>query len=511
MSDIVIGMVQLAAGNLNLRRGGDAPLYQQLRDQIAQQIETGKLPEGTRLPPTRELALELGINRATVASAYEALSAEGLVRSHVGQGTLVIGPQPRAATAPAWATTFSRAIEAVERQERDFAPQTDHPDPIDFASLFPDEDLFPIDPFREVIDLVLRRQGKELLQYGPVAGYGPLREYIAERLAARGVKVSPEQVLIVNGSQQGLDLIFRALVDPGDAVAVESPTYSAVLPVLAHYQAHVVSVPMTVRGMDLGALDSVLARRPVKLIYTMPTFHNPTGISMDVAARQSLLRLAARRQVPLVEDDFEFDLRFGGKSTPPLKALDDSGLVLYLGTFSKGLFPGLRLGWVVAPTEVTRVLCRAKMLADYHTSLLLQAAVLEFCRRGHYEAHLRSVARLGRKKGERLLESMRKHFPAGTSWTHPEGGHAFWITLAEGLRADRLLAEAQREGVLFTPGATFFSGTGGERCLRLSISRVSVERIEEGVRRLGAIIKRHLAALSSEPSPIVAHEPAFHI
>jgi len=504
-------MVQLEAGGLKLQRGGD-PLYRQLRDQIAQQIESGKLPEGTRLPPTRELALELGVNRQTVASAYEALSADGLVRSHVGQGTSVIGRQrPRAAAAVSWPATFSRAMEAVERQERDFTAQTDHPDPIDFASLFPDQDLFPIEPFRKVIDVVLRQRGKELLQYGPAAGYAPLREYIAERLGVRGVKVSPEQVLIVNGSQQGLDLIFRALLDPGDAVAVESPTYFAVLPVLAHYQAQVVSLPMTVRGMDLAALEAALARRPIKLIYTMPTFHNPTGISMDLDARRSLLRLAARHQVPLVEDDFEFDLRFGGQATPPLKALDDFGLVLYLGTFSKALFPGLRLGWVVAPRQVTRVLCRAKMLADRHSGLLLQAAVLEFCRRGHYDAHLRSLARLGRKKGELLLSSLRKHLPAEASWTRPEGGHAFWITLPEPLRAEQLLAEAEREGVLFTPGANFFSGSGGERSLRLSISRVPLGRIDEGVRRLAVIIRRELATLSSQPSRIVAHEPAFHI
>jgi DNA-binding transcriptional MocR family regulator len=502
-------MVQLAGGDLKLRRGGETPLYRQLRDQIARQIENRKLPEGTRLPPTRDLAVALGVNRATVAAAYEALVADGLVRSHVGQGTTVIGrPEPRRSSAARWPSSFSRAMEAVERLEREFAPQSDHPDPIDFASLFPDEDLFPVEPFRKVMDLVLRRQGKELLQYGPVAGYAPLREYIAARLAVRGVKVSPADVLIVNGSQQGLDLIFRALLDPADAVAVESPTYSAVLPVLAHYQAQVVSVPMTVRGLDLGALESVLARRPVKLIYTMPTFHNPTGISLDLSAREALLRLAVRYQVPIVEDDFEFDLRFAGKGTPPLMALDEAGLVLYLGTFSKGLFPGLRLGWVVAPAAVTRVLGRAKMLADYHTSLLLQASVLEFCRRGHYDAHLRGLARLGRKKGQRLLEAMGRHFPPGTTWTYPEGGHAFWITLPEGLRAERLLAEAEREGVLFTPGATFFSGSGGERSLRLSISRVPLERIDEGVARLAAIIKRHLAA---QPSRVTAHEPAFHI
>jgi len=502
-------MVQSTLGPVRLDRDAETPLYLQLSEHIAAQIRSQALSPGTKLPPTRELASELGLNRQTVSSAYEALASAGLVRSRVGHGTVVDGA--RAFSVRPSGVRFSKAVQALERVDRDFAPRSSHPDPIDFASLIPDEGLFPIEPFRQVVDSVLERQGKELLQYGPVAGYPPLRAHIAERLAARGVSVRAEHVQIVNGSQQALDLIFRALLDPGDAVAVESPTYFVVLPALAQYQADVVPIPMTPTGMDLDALETTLARRPLKLIYTMPTFHNPTGISMGEDERRALVALAERHQVNLVEDDFDADLRFDGDTLLPLKALDRAELVLYIGTFSKGLFPGLRLGWVVAPEPIARVLGRVKRFSDYHTSLLLQAAVLEFARLGHYDEHLKSLARVGHEKRKRLVDAMRRHFPKECTWTPPDGGHAFWLTLPDGVSSETLLSEGEREGVLFTPGTAFFVGGGGSLHLRLSISRVSADRIDEGVRRLAAIVKRQMKALRSRSGASGVGEPVFHI
>jgi GntR family transcriptional regulator/MocR family aminotransferase len=501
-------MVQFGDIHLVLDRGSDVPLYEQVRSQIAQRIATGELAPGTRLPATRELARELSVNRATIASAYETLSTDGLVRSHVGQGTFVLEAEPHRTKTPFW--PFSRAMEAASRQLLPTTPPTEHPDPIDFASLIPDQELFPVEPFRETIDTVLRRRGKELLQYGPVAGYPPLRHYIAEWLNERSVDVTAEHVLIVNGSQQGLDLVFRALVNPGDSVAVESPTYTVVLAVLAHYQARVLGISMTDRGMDLEALESALTRGSVRLIYTMPTFQNPTGLTMDIETRRSLLRLAGRHGVPIIEDDFDSELRFHGQALPPIKALDTEGIVLYLGTFSKGLFPGLRLGWIVAPPELVRTLSRAKMFADYHTSPLLQAAVLEFCQRGHYQEHLAHLARVNREKSRVLVGALNRYFPSEVSWTEPEGGYAFWISLPERISSERLLSRGAREGVLFTPGGQFFTGNEGDRFLRLSISRVPTNRIEEGVRRLASLIEQQMAQEPGHRSQITG-EPMFHI
>lgn len=502
-------MDQWDAVRRGLDRDAATPLYEQVAEHIASSISSGEMVAGTKLPASRELARMLRVNRATISNAYEALAKRGLVRSHVGQGTFVMdrveAPMP---SSMAW--SFSRAMDARARTARWVAPQTDHPRPVDFSALVPDEELFPVEPFRKALDEVLKRQGKELLQYGPPAGYPPLRDYIAERLGQRGVTTSPENVLIVNGSQQGLDLVCRAFLDPGDVVAVEGPTYHVVPPLLALYQAQLASVPMTPRGMDLDVLDRLLSRRTIKLIYTMPTFHNPTGITMDRNSRQALLELARRHQVPVVEDDYDSELRFGGQAVPSLKALDDAGTVVHLGTFSKGLFPGLRLGWIVATREVSEPLGRAKLFSDYHTSPLLQAAVLEFCRQGHYDAHLRHLARIYREKSQRLTTSLEKHFPPEVSWTEPQGGYAYWITLPEGVSSETLQGESHRVGVFFTPGSHFFTGNEGERYLRLSISRVPLDLIEEGVARLGALIRDRIGRRKSSPAAF-SDEPVFHI
>jgi 2-aminoadipate transaminase len=243
----------------------------------------------------------------------------------------------------------------------------------------------------------------------------------------------------------------------------------------------------------------------------MPTFHNPTGITMDLESRKAILQVANRHRLPIIEDDFESELRFAGQELPPLKALDEMGLVLHIGTFSKGLFPGLRLGWIAAPQPIMDTLSRTKMFSDYHTSLLLQAAVLEFCRRGHFEEHIRNLTRIYREKSRFLVEAMTRYLPPEASWTVPEGGYAFWITLPEGMSGETLVAEAARAGVLLTSGSQFFPGDAGDGFLRLSISRVPIDRIEEGVRRLGETLHRLLLTTGLRQDRPPAHQPILHI
>ena len=496
-------------GSITLDRDAETPLYRQLQARIADLLAEGSLVAGDKLPASRELAAELGVNRNTVTSAYEELVAKGLVRSHVGQGTFVSAEMAQAGVP----FRFSRAIEAAAAHVRPPAvPASGHEDPIDFASLVPDEELFPIEPFREVLDDVLEKDGKNLLQYGPTAGYPPLRTFIAERLRERAVEVSAENILIVNGSQQALDLVCRTLLDPGDRVAIESPTYTIVLPLLAQYRAEIDPVPMTDRGMDLEALEALLGRgvRP-KLVFTMPTFHNPTGITMNLETRRRLLAISARYGVPVVEDDFDSDLRFDGEALPPLKALDEHDAVVHIGTFSKGLFPGLRLGWIAAPRPVVEVIGRSKLISDYHTSLLLQAAVLEFCRRGHYDRHLENLGTIYREKSRRLVAALERSLPKGVRWTLPQGGYAFWVTLPEGLSSEELVRASARKGVLFTPGTHFFARGSGRRHLRLSISRVPLDRIDEGVARLGRALESLGGATGGGLARVEDHEAALHI
>ncbi len=495
--------------DLELDRSSTVALYRQLRDRIVELIEDGVVSAGEKLPASRELATELGLNRNTVTSAYDELVESGFVRSHVGQGTFVL-ERPPPPTPISW--SFSRAGQASGERVRAAAAPSSHPDPIDFASLVPDEELFPVEPFREALDEVLARDGKKLLQYGPAAGHPPLRDYIAKRLESRGVRASAENVLIVNGSQQGLDLVCRSLLDPGDRVALESPTYTIILPLLAQYQARIDEIPMTEQGMDLDALSRLFEATRPRLVFTMPTFHNPTGITMGEAARRRLLDMSARVGVPIVEDDFDSELRFAGESVPPLKALDEHDGVLHIGTFSKGLFPGLRIGWIVAPKRVVEAMGRSKLIADYHSSLLLQEAVLRFCRLGLYDEHLEQLANIYGRKSRVLTAALSRHFPDSMSWTEPQGGYAFWITLPKGLSAEALLSESSQEGVVFTPGSHFFAQTEGKRFFRLSISRVPEERIEAGIRKLGDIIGRQLTKSTGEETHRArGQEPALHI
>jgi len=503
-------MVQFA-DRLLIDRSHQTPLYLQLVQGFEALIEEGALEPGERLPASRDLSRMLGVNRQTVTSAYEALGSRGLVSSHVGQGTFVSKSLERQ---PALRWSLSRASSGGRQRVRTPIDDPRHPDAIDFASLVPDEELFPVEPYRSVLDQALAKEGKKLLQYGPAAGHPPLRSFIADRLRKRGMTIEPENVLIVNGSQQALDLICRTLVDPGDRVVVESPTYTIILPLLAQYQARIDEVPMTATGIDLDALSGVLSRARPKFIFTMPTFHNPTGTTLDLPSRRRLLAIAAEHDVPVVEDDFDSELRFDGKDLPPLAALDDRRAVLHIGTFSKGLFPGVRLGWIVAPPAIASALERSKLISDYYTSLLPQAAVLSFCEQGHYDEHLRRLAVIYRSKSRRLTEALTSHAPEGVRWTQPEGGFAFWVSLPAGVSADAMLADSARAGVLFTPGSHFFAREDGRRFLRLSISRVPEARIEEGVRKLCEIIAQSLShhrSTGATESETGDQEPALHI
>ncbi len=508
--------------HIDLDRTQSEPVYRQIALHLRAMIESGALPAGTRLPPSRDLARTLGVNRATVTAAYDALGTLGAVEATVGRGTFVRSqaapmagatlaaspaiagarlsargsdaPDTAAAPAASSPATFSRAIDELLRYPAREAVASDHPHAVDFAALYPDESLFPVTTFRRLMAEVLAQRGRELLQYSAPEGDPDLRAYIAGELSRAGVQVAPDDILIVNGAQQGLDLLLRTFVDPGDPVVVESPTYWSVLPALGFYRAEVIEVPMTPHGMDTDALAAVLATRRPKLIYTMPNFQNPTGITMNLETRRRLTDLARRHAVPVIEDDYEKDLRLRGDGLPSLKAIAPDALIMHLGTFSKGLFPGVRLGWIAAPPAVRERLVLAKRYADLHTSALAQAVIAAFCRGGHYARHIAKLHRVYRDRRAALLAALERHFPAEASWTRPDGGYALWVTLPHEIHVRDLLAEARAEGVVFTPGHYFFNSDRGDNCLRLSIARADCDAIERGGQILGRIIKRRLRA-----------------
>lgn len=477
------------------------PVARQIQNHLERLIRDGRLAPGVKLPATRELARSLGVHRSTVVLAYDELVAAGLARAHVGQGTFVaerLSTPPPSASAGSldWNPLFARRAHVValeEARRRALMPPRDPEGRlISFAGGVPDSTLFPIEAFRRVLNAVVREEGAALLEYAPVAGYPPLRRYLAAALLRYGIEARPEEILVVNGSQQGFDLIARTFLDPGDPVAIEQPTYPRALQVFRAAGAQLLPVPWNPEGPDPAVLERLLERHAPKLLYCQPTGHNPTGLAVSAETAHRLLALAARAHMPVVEDGFDPSLVWTERPAGPLKARDRDGVVIYIGTFSKILFPGLRLGWVVAPPPVVERLAAAKQVADLHTSALLQAAVVRFCERRMLKRHAAQVARAYARRRAVLLGALARRMPPGVTWTEPRGGFSLLLTLPEGLDAAELLPRALERGVAYTPGAVFFVDGGGERTLRLSFSAVPAERIEEGIRRLAEAVREAL-------------------
>jgi GntR family transcriptional regulator/MocR family aminotransferase len=517
----IIGLDGGGAVLIQLDRRSGVPLYAQIVNYMRGLIETDVLKPGVKLPATRELAIDLGVDRATIVTAYDELVAQGFATAHVGQGTFVAvhaavaAQPPQEATAAEhltpeinWRQSFSRAarINAGWRP-LDISSQRLPEATISFAGGMPDSSLFPIDAFRQVMHEVLRTEGQALLQYNPASGYPPLRRYLADYLLRKGLVVTEADILIVNGSQQGLDLVARTLLDPGDRVVVEGPSYPGALQIFHAYQAEVLTVPVGHDGIRRDILEGVLQRLAPKCIYVMPTFQNPTGATVSLEGRRELLAMAAKVQVPIIEDDFHNELRYDGAPVLSLRGLDRRGLVISVGTFSKILFPGLRVGWIVAPPEVMERLIIAKRVSDFHTSALIQAAIYHFCRRRLLDRHMERMRREYRRRRDTLLQALRRHCPPPVKWTHPQGGFSLLLTLPAGLDTQRLLPEAASAGVLYTPGTLFYADGGGRNQLRLSFSDVPVDQIEAGVQRLSSVLAaaldgdRRARSLASQEGP----------
>jgi len=366
---------------------------------------------------------------------------------------------------------------------------------ISLALALPSADLFPLDDFRRCVDTVLRRQGRVLLQLGTTSGYGPLQEYITGQLALSGVRVSPDEVLITNGCQQSLDLIRQILVGPGEEVALENPTYPGALSVFCGAGSKYFSVPVGPNGIDLNVLEDVLSQRRAKLIYVVPSFQNPTGVTMNAASRRRLIGIAEKYRVPIIEDDIYRELRYDGPDVPTLKALDEHGLVIYISSFSKVGFPGLRVGWIAAPRIVVDHLNRAKQRSDLHASLLAQAAIHEFAIRGLLAKHIKRVKKAYSQRRDAMLESLEKYFPDEASWSRPDGGMSVWVRLPENLRSNQLLLQAVENGVTFISGDHFYASSPQQNMMRLSFTLAGPQAIEEAVKRLGNLMKSNLTKM----------------
>ncbi len=390
-----------------------------------------------------------------------------------------------------WTDLMARTGRTARASEiRDLLAVTERPDMISFAGGLPAPELFPADRLRAALDAVLREEPGPSLQYGPTQGQRALRALIAGRLARRGIDCAAEDVLITTGSQQALDLLGRVLAGDGLPLLVESPTYIGALQAFGAQNVDFVPVPVDADGLRVDELRRWLeqwaaGRRPrPSLLYTVATFQNPAGVTMPVGRRRELLDCSRRWSLPVVEDDPYWALRYDGEEVPPLRGLPGGEEVIHLGTFSKVLSPGLRLGWVVAPRPVIERLVLAKQGADLHTDSLAQRAALRFCVDNDLDAHVDVLRAAYRERRDALLAALAGLMPVGTTWTVPAGGMFTWVTLPGGLDARDVLVRAVELGVAFVPGAAFHVDGGGADAMRLNFTACGPEEIREGVRRL---------------------------
>lgn len=522
----------MVQSGLALDPRADDPIFRQIFDQLAERIRTGAYPAGFRLPPTRALARELGTHRNTIVRAYADLASAGFVVSTVGRGTFVAtlrvaeapAPPGRASARPRapssgprlpagvdaaipWEALMSRAARAepLGRVHRLVRQGPLAGDVVNLTRMQPSADLLPHDLLRRCLDFVLRTRRASALTYAPPEGLPRLRERIAEDLARQGVPVAASDIVVTTGSQQAIDLLARALLDPGDTLLLDGATYTGAVNLFTLAGAHLVPVPVDAEGPELSGLERLassaggVGRVGVKGLYVMPNYSNPTGAVMSSARRHALVRWARAAKVPLIEDDYGADLRLSSEPAPPaLRALDRD--VLYLSTFSKRLIPALRVGFCAVPPKLLPAVVGLKHALDLGTSLVMQHALAEFMERGYLRAHVsRVVAEYGARR-DALEAALARHLPRSVTWRHPESGVVLWVELPPDVDPEGVYEESRRRGVLVSPASLFAVEGHVASGVRLSFCGEPPHRLAVGAKRFADAVRAVLARSRRAPA-----------
>ena len=485
---------------IKLNRASSSPLYQQIFQVIVDNIRSGKLVVGDTLPPSRLLADQLKVSRTTICKAYDELYALGLIESHQGsyskiRKSKVIGKQEKPKSARFnWQQKFTNKSQQVTNTLLDvYNEATTASSVIDFTTMAPDPNLMPVDDFRKCLNKSLKIHGTKLLQYGSKLGYLPLRKYLVNHLKQYGVNVQPEEILLTSGSQQSLDLICQMLINPGDSVFTESPSYSLIYPMLSNYQANIIETKVEHDGLSLKELATKFKTDNGKFIYTIPNFHNPTGISTSQLHREAFYQLCLQNDCPIVEDGFVDELKYFGKTPLPIKAQDDHGLVIYLGSFSKILFPGIRIGWIVANKDCIEQLSHLKLLGNLRGNQLNQAAMALFCQHGYYDKHIKRAHAIYRRRMTLTQQYIKQKFPHDTfTATMPNGGYALFVSAtSKCVSEEKLISDLYQAGVIVTPGKNFYQKSSPFAEFRLSIAELEVDEIKQGINRIANVLHRY--------------------
>ena len=484
---------------VHVNKNSRQALYKQIVEQLRLQIFSGEMPPGYRLPPERQLAEAIGVNRTTVLTAYRELKAEGLIESHVGRGTVVshtntldqskIKPE----SGPMWEHLFSDSGRSLDNVAIEYILQLiNQKDIISFAGGISSLDPRPVEAIEGLEKELLHDARKRALLVSPVEGFYSLRKCMADFMNARGCFCQPEEIMMVSGAQQGIDLVARTLLNPGDTVLVEEPSYFPAIHTFKAAGARLMEIPMTAEGVDLDILERLLQRYRPKFIYTMPTYQNPAGVTLSVPGRIKLLELAYKYQAVVVEDDPYSELRYDGDAPPSLKSMDSRGFVIYISSFSKTVSPGLRLGWICCQRKMLRALAAVKQFTDVHTSSISQYIVERFMSEGKLERYMAAICASNRQRRDVMIESFERFAASDElAWNRPPGGSYVWCALPKGVTATGLFNAATRNGVAILPGTLFtLSPHNGENFIRLNFTYESSDTIRKGIKLLCEQISR---------------------
>lgn len=454
------------------------PLYIQLYEQLKSLIQQAIIPEDYKLPSIRDFADELSVNSVTIVNAYRLLEDDKLIYKKQGSGSFVMPLKEKLNIIP-------ENVDIDEESEYDYSEEAGY---INFATASPDPKLFPMTDFKKAINDVIERDAGNAFMYHDSRGYLPLRSSISEYLAGQGIDSQAEDIYIISGAQQGIDIISKALLSNGDYVFVESPTYMGAASVFKSRGARIVEIPLLADGPDMNELEKMLRIIKPKFMYAMPNFQNPTGCSYSERKKKHLMLLCKKYNLLVVEDDYSGDLSYTEKPAVPLKAYDKNDRVVYIKSFSKIFMPGLRVAFLIIPEHIKRNIASAKYMTDISTSGFMQRVLDLYLKRNILNEHIKYMRK---EYGIRYLEAVRatKKYLRGTSFNQPNGGINLWIKLPEGVAANRLYDLCKSEGVLFTPGTSFLKGQEGEEHIRISFAGVSVEDITKGIAVIGSAIE----------------------
>ena len=392
------------------------------------------------------------------------------------------------------AIQFSNRMEQLKASEiREILKLTQQPDIISFAGGLPAPELFPVEEMEKISAKVLQEMGTQALQYSPTEGYDPLREKIASRMGKVGVDTNADEILIISGSQQGLDFSGKIFLNPGDVVVCESPSYLGAINAFKAYECQFLEIETDDNGMIMEDLEEKLAKNEnVKMIYVIPDFQNPSGRTWTLERRKRLLEIAAHYDLPIVEDNPYGELRFEGEIPPSLRSMDKDGRVVFLGSFSKTFCPGLRLGWVNASPELLEKYVFVKQGSDLQTSSMAQRELNMFMDDYDLDKHIEKIKHVYKKRRDLMMETIKNEFPKEAKYTYPEGGLFTWVELPEHINTRDLMVKAVENKVAFVPGGSFFPSGDKENAMRINYSNMPEDKIVEGITRLGALLREEM-------------------